>query len=488
MGSQPSPRGQSGGRKQAGPAVIRRHASELRALLMIADAVVAAATLIVLSFVRFGPEWIQLWDQYLPQPAAVLVAYAVGWVGVLLFHGLYRPRARWSIRGEAGDILRATVTMALLTLSVLFVFRLPDVSRLFLVFLFPVQYMVTLGTRALLRITFETMRKRGYNTRYTVVLGAGPRGRAYATRVEAHQELGLRISGFLDDDAAFAADLPNGWSYLGSLTRLEGILHDRVIDEVAICLPFTQWTLIDGIARLCEEEGKIVRIPMDVIERTISTGRVEELDGVPVFSLVSGPDRAVALAIKRLIDLAAGLLGLVLLSPLLAMLALAIVLDDGRPVVFAQGRVGLHGRSFRMLKFRSMRRDAEAMREALLAANEIEGPAFKITSDPRLTRVGRVIRRFSLDELPQLWNVVRGDMSLVGPRPPLPGEVAAYDLWHRRRLSMKPGMTGLWQVRSRRAADFDQWVAADLEYIDRWSLALDAQILIRTIPAALEGR
>jgi exopolysaccharide biosynthesis polyprenyl glycosylphosphotransferase len=261
-----------------------------------------------------------------------------------------------------------------------------------------------------------------------------------------------------------------------------------VIDEVAVCLPFSQWNLIDAIAHVCEEEGKIVRIPMDVLDHAVTVGRMEDLDGTPVFSLVSGPDRAIALAVKRTVDLIASAAGLVVLSPMLLIIASTIRLGDGGPVLFRQRRVGLHGRPFDVVKFRSMRPDAEERLSGLAHLNEIHGRAFKMTDDPRITRVGRFLRRSSLDELPQLLNVVRGEMSLVGPRPPLPSEVEGYDLWHRRRLSMKPGMTGLWQVRERRSADFDTWVQADLEYIDRWSLWLDVKILARTIPAAVQGR
>ena len=203
---------------------------------------------------------------------------------------------------------------------------------------------------------------------------------------------------------------------------------------------------------------------------------------------MSGPDRALALLIKRLFDAAAALVALVLLGPLLIGVALAIRVREGGPVLFRQTRVGLHGRQFEVVKFRTMEIGAHDRLSELAEHNEISGPAFKVTNDPRITRIGRWLRRTSIDELPQLWNVLRGEMSLVGPRPPLPAEVAGYDLWHRRRLSMKPGITGLWQVRDRRDPDFDRWVASDLEYIDRWSLWLDLQILLRTIPAALEGR
>jgi exopolysaccharide biosynthesis polyprenyl glycosylphosphotransferase len=466
--------------------MIRRHAYWFRALLIAADALLAVGLLVVLSLWRFGPDWSEWWREIVPLPGAFLLLYAGTWVAVLTLNGLYRPRARWTLRSEAIAIVRATVVMALVTLSVLFLFRLPEVSRLLLLVLFPAQAVATIVERAMLRLILERYRRRGNNLRFVLVLGAGPRGQAFAAKLEGHRELGLRVIGFLDSDPAVATS--ERWPLLGSLDELETILHTHVVDEVAICLPFSLWDRIDAIAGLCEEEGKIVRIPMDVMDRAMSAGRVEELDGTPVFSLVSGPDRTLALAAKRGLDLLGAVIGLVILSPVLAVIAVAIGLDGGRPVLFRQTRIGLHGRPFSVVKFRSMVVDAEARRAGLSDQNALSGPVFKLDADPRITRVGRFLRRTSLDELPQLWNVFRGQMSLVGPRPPLPDEVEGYDLWHRRRLSMKPGITGLWQVRGRRDPDFDHWVEADLEYIDKWSLWLDVQILFRTIPAALDGR
>jgi exopolysaccharide biosynthesis polyprenyl glycosylphosphotransferase len=453
---------------------------------MGADALLAITLLAGLSAWRFGEDWAVYWRQIVPVPEGLLLIYAGGWVVSLAMNGLYRPRARWSIRRETIDVLRATAVLALVTLSVLFIFRMPDVSRAFLLLLFPAQAAATVVGRIALRLLMERRRRQGKNQRYVLVLGAGPRGQAFATKLEEHRELGLKVIGFLDDTASF--QLPRGWQHLGSLEQLEDVLHTKIVDEVALCLPFSQWPLIDAIAQLCEEEGKIVRIPMDVLDRAVTTGRMEELDGTPVFSLVSGPDRTLALATKRTVDLVASLVGAVILSPVMLAIGLLVRFDDGGPVFFRQRRVGLHGRPFDVIKFRSMRPDAEARLAELEHLNEIQGRAFKITNDPRITRIGRVLRRTSLDELPQLLNVIRGEMSLVGPRPPLPSEVEGYDLWHRRRLSMKPGITGLWQVRDRSSANFDTWVEADLEYIDRWSLWLDLKILARTIPAAVQGR
>jgi exopolysaccharide biosynthesis polyprenyl glycosylphosphotransferase len=274
---------------------------------------------------------------------------------------------------------------------------------------------------------------------------------------------------------------------LGMVDDLEQILHTRIVDEVAICLPFQMEELIEGCAYLCEQEGKTVRLPVAPVERLLTTGRLESVDGIGVYSLANGPDRAVALLAKRGMDLVGSAVLLVLFSPVLGVLALLIKLDSKGPVFFRQERVGLQGRSFHVVKFRSMRTGAEEQLDELLQHNEINGHAFKLAEDPRITRVGRFLRRSSLDELPQLLNVLRGEMSLVGPRPPLPREVANYDIWHRRRLSMKPGMTGLWQVGSRHSPEFDHWVEQDLEYIDSWSLWLDLKIMARTVPAVLSG-
>jgi exopolysaccharide biosynthesis polyprenyl glycosylphosphotransferase len=223
-----------------------------------------------------------------------------------------------------------------------------------------------------------------------------------------------------------------------------------------------------------------------MLDRAFAAGRIEDLDGTPVYSLVSGPDRVAAFVVKRVFDVLVAGLALVIASPLLGAVALVIRWRDGSPVLFRQVRVGLHGRRFEVLKFRTMTLDAEERYEDLV--DQSDARAFKLTDDPRITPTGRFLRGTSLDELPQLWNVLLGQMSLVGPRPAPPREVQGYDMWHRRRLSMKPGITGLWQVSDRRTGDFDSRAQLDLSYIDRWSLWLDLKILARTVPAAFDGR
>ena len=273
---------------------------------------------------------------------------------------------------------------------------------------------------------------------------------------------------------------------LGRFEDLERVLLSRVIDEVAICLPFSAWDLVTPMVAVAEDLGKIVRVPIDLLDRSFTSGKVEELDGTPVYSLVSGPDRMLGLAMKQIVDLAGAAALLMALSPVLAAVAVAIRVSAGPPILFRQVRVGLHGRRFEVIKFRTMSTDAERRYPDLVQQSDAR--AFKLANDPRITPLGRFLRRTSLDELPQLWNVLRGQMSLVGPRPAPPREVEGYDLWHRRRLSMKPGITGLWQVTARRNPDFDNRATLDLDYIDRWSVWLDIKILARTIPAALDGR
>jgi exopolysaccharide biosynthesis polyprenyl glycosylphosphotransferase len=467
--------------------MIRRFGTELRALLMLADVLVAVVLAIILSAVLFPGDEGQFWLRAVPNWQLGLALLVSAWVLILWLHGGYRPRARWSIRSDARLIARATVWLAGLTFAFLYLARLPEVSRSYLLVFFAALLASTVATRFALRAAFGSARRRGFNRRNVLVLGTGARGRELAAKLENHAELGLNVIGFLGEETD---ELPPRWPLLGPIDDLLAVIHDRVVDEVAICLHTEDWGLIESIATTCESEGKLVRLPVAMPALSIATAHVEDLDGIPVLSLLSGPNAALALAAKRIIDVTAAAAGMVLLAPLLGGIALAVALTDGRPIFYRQERVGLQGRRFSLVKFRSMIRDADGMIDALQGQNEVSGQAFKMSADPRITRVGRFLRRSSLDELPQLWNVLVGEMSLVGPRPPLPREVATYDIWHRRRLSMKPGITGLWQVEGRHLAEFDRWVQMDLEYIDRWSPWLDIQILLRTIPAVIraEGR
>jgi exopolysaccharide biosynthesis polyprenyl glycosylphosphotransferase len=468
--------------------MIRRYAAVFRLTLAAADAVLALLVLLGAVTFRSSQASARPLDvsTSLPDTNLAIAVFIGIWIAVLWTHGLYRSRARLTNRGEIMVVLRATLVQIVITLSLLYVFKLPDVSRLLLIVVFPALAVAAIGIRIVVRELLVLARDRGRNVRYMLILGANTRAKAFADLVESHAELGLKVIGHLRADAADTGGTPVR-PVLGMIDDLEEILHSQIVDEVAICLPFSMEELIEQAAYLCEQEGKVVRMPVAPVERVLTAGRLETIDGVGVYSLANGPDRAAALLIKRLLDIAGSAFLLVVLSPLLALLAVLVKSDSPGPALFRQERVGLHGRTFHVLKFRSMCSDAEEQLEQLSRHNRIKGHAFKLDQDPRTTRVGRFLRRCSLDELPQLWNVLRGEMSLVGPRPPLPSEVANYDVWHRRRLSMKPGMTGLWQVDGRNEREFDRWVETDLEYIDTWSLWLDFKIIARTVPAVLAG-
>jgi len=464
--------------------VIRRHLMALRLGLLAADWASATAVLLLASRLRFGDgEWLQIWRRIGLDIRVVAAIFGLAWVAALWYRGLYRLRSRWQLQSEALDILRATVLVAAFTLSVLFVFKQVDVSRLFLVILFVAQPLVTLAIRAALRAWFSRLRERGRNRQYMLVVGTGNLARDFAHRVESRAGLGIVVIGHL----AVPGETPGhlGRPVLGTIEEIEQVFHEQVVDEVAVCLEPAFLRYLDPVARLAADEGKVVRVPIDPIGFPLPDAREEEFEGFVVRSLVFGQEHELGLAVKRAVDIAGSLVALVVLSPLVLATALAIRLREGPPALFRQTRVGLSGRPFTICKFRTMVPDAEERYEQVAALSDTKGAAFKMLDDPRVTPTGAFLRRTSLDELPQLWNVLKGDMSLIGPRPAPPREVAGYDIWHRRRLSMKPGITGLWQVGSRLDAHFDERAQLDLAYIDRWSLLLDLKILLRTIPAVV---
>jgi exopolysaccharide biosynthesis polyprenyl glycosylphosphotransferase len=458
----------------------------LRLGLMVADGASATIVFLLVSLARFGDgQWLGIWQRFGIDIRLAAVLFGFVWVGALWYRGLYRLRARWRLQTEAFDIIRATILVAAFALSALFVLKQVDVSRLFLLTLFIVQPVVAFAGRAILRAGFGLLRRRGYNARFMLVVGTGRLAQDFADRVEGREVLGIRVIGHLSvpGDQPHVVTRP----IVGTIDDIARIFHSETVDEVAVCLERQAAAYLTPVIRLAADEGKTVRVPIDPLGGALAGASEEEFEGMVVRSIVHDGQRELGLAVKRLIDIGGALVGLVILSPLFLGAAVLVRLRDGSPVLFRQTRIGLHGRPFTIYKFRTMVPDAEDRLEEVAHLNERSAVAFKATDDPRVTRLGRTLRRSSIDELPQLWNVLVGQMSLVGPRPPLPSEVDLYDIWHRRRLSMKPGISGLWQVEARRDPDFDRWVERDLIYIDEWSLWLDFKVLVQTIPAMLRG-
>jgi exopolysaccharide biosynthesis polyprenyl glycosylphosphotransferase len=312
-----------------------------------------------------------------------------------------------------------------------------------------------------------------------------------ARLIHDHPWWGLKLLGLIRERPAVSSEktTANGIPVLGTLAEFEIILREIQVDEVILAIDRGDLPKLEDIFLLCEEMGIRTRLVLDFFPHVLARVELDEFQGSPLLTFSTTPDDQAALILKRTVDVFLAVVLLLASAIPLAFAALFIKMTSRGPVLFRQRRCGLNGRPFTLLKLRTMVEGAEQHLDDVVHLNEHDGPVFKAANDPRLTAFGRLIRRFSFDELPQLWNVLRGEMSLVGPRPPLPLEVARYERWQRRRLSMKPGVTGLWQVSGRNdIKSFEDWINLDLAYIDNWSLSLDAKILLRTIPTVLSGR
>ncbi|HVE66030.1 MAG TPA: sugar transferase [Thermoanaerobaculia bacterium] len=376
---------------------------------------------------------------------------------------------------------------ALLTLFV-YGLRFEFVSRWFLVVFGIVTFFLLAAERVALRLLSRWVRARGYNFRTVLLVGTGPKATQLADFMEAHPHWGFRVAGYLDDDNGGEIRRSNRWPCLGRIGDLETLLGREVVDEVIFVIEKGKLGDYEQALLVAERHGVRAHVSLDIFPHVLARPVLEELDGVPLLTFTTTPSNPMQLVVKRAIDLVLSLLLFLLTLPIQALAALAIRLTSPGPIFFRQVRCGLNGRHFTLLKFRTMDAQAETRLSEIAHLNEMTGPVFKSARDPRLTPVGQMLRRLSIDELPQLWNVIVGDMSLVGPRPPLPEEVSQYLPWQRRRLSMSPGLTCLWQVSGRSEVDFDRWMALDLKYIDTWSPMLDLKILLKTVPAVLSGR
>jgi exopolysaccharide biosynthesis polyprenyl glycosylphosphotransferase len=341
----------------------------------------------------------------------------------------------------------------------------------------------------LVRRFLTQLRQSGMNWRSVVLVGSGENLRQFVRLVRSHPFWGFKLAGVVDDSGR-EARVVEGVPVLGGHSDLIALLERTPVDEVVFVPGRRSLEELAPLFRQCEEMGMRTRLSLNFFQNTIARPALDSFEEIPVVTYSPTKEMSAALLFKHAFDRVGALAMLVLLSPLLLAAAIAIKLTSASwrdPVLYGQTRCGLHGRTFTLHKFRSMRMGADRERASLQAQNEMQGPVFKIKDDPRVTPLGKILRKTSIDELPQLWNVLVGDMSLVGPRPPIPSEVEQYDRWQRRRLSMKPGITCLWQVRGRNQIPFDTWMKLDLEYIDNWSLLLDFRILCKTVYVVATG-
>ncbi len=415
----------------------------------------------------------------------------IAWHLVFYRLGLYGSRRLVSRQREARDVFWATTVGSLLISSAASIFKIPLQNPEFLLTFWTLSTLSAIIGRLGVRFVLEAARVRGRNLRNVLVVGTNKRAVGFAETIQNKPELGYQLIGYVDEEWSGTSKLRlSGGKIVADFESLNQFLSDNVVDEVVVALPFSKsYQESSRIVSICEVQGITVRFLWQFFEPKLAKAKIESFQDVPVLTLENdGAASSSQQQIKRLLDVFASATLLILLAPVLLLTALAIKLTSKGPVFFVQERVGFRKRTFRLFKFRTMVPDAEQKLAEIEHLNEVSGPVFKIKHDPRVTRIGAFLRRTSIDELPQLLNVFRGDMSLVGPRPlPIRDCQGFEEDRHRRRFSVPPGLTCLWQICGRSSIPFERWMQLDLQYIDNWSLWLDFKILLWTLPVVIEG-
>ncbi len=425
--------------------------------------------------------------EYLKIYPLVLIIWSV----LLFSYHTYHSHRTIPLRKEVLTVIRIVLVGNVLLATLAYLLPLRQLSRAWFILFGLLSALLLVLEKIFLRVMARYVRAKGLNYRTILIVGTGRRAIDVARVVEEHKYWGYKILGFVSDGHR----LSNGWAryrVYGTVPELRRLLEEgqfpEIVDEIVFAVTRKKLDEMTQIFLFCEELGIRARVAMNFFQNRLARIEVEELEGIPFLTFTTTPSNETQLALKRLLDVAVSLALLGLSLPVIVLAAMAIKITSPGSVVYKQKRIGLNGRTFTLYKFRTMIEDAHQRLGEVSHLNEMTGPVFKAKDDPRITAVGKILRKFSLDELPQLWNVLKGDMSLVGPRPPIPEEVRSYHRWQRRRLSMKPGLTCLWQINGRNNVDFDRWMQLDLQYIDNWSPSLDLKILLRTIPAVLSGR
>ncbi|HQX76229.1 MAG TPA: sugar transferase [Thermoflexales bacterium] len=414
--------------------------------------------------------------------------FTLAFVAFFLVDGVYSDRRSPSWLDQMYPIVNAATKATVLALAITFVFRPLVYSRLMIAEAGVIVIALVGLSRFILIEAAAAARRSGKGVANVLVVGAGEIGRSVLRTLVARPELGYRCVGFVDDDPGRGSADIGRFPALGSVDNVPQLLKEHKVDEVVVTLPWWAQTKILELARVCQRSNVRIRVAPSLLQLNLSRIDVDDFGGIPMISLRETRLNPVGLFIKRVIDIAFAVLILLGLSPFLGLIALLIKLESPGPVIFTQTRIGKNGEPFKVYKMRSMVVNAEEIKDELRPYNEADGPLFKIKRDPRITRIGGFIRRTSVDELPQFWNVLRGEMSVVGPRPQLPEEAAHYQDWQKERLRMLPGVTGLSQISGRSELSFDDTCMLDVYYVENWSLGLGVMLALKTLPSMLAAR
>jgi exopolysaccharide biosynthesis polyprenyl glycosylphosphotransferase len=412
------------------------------------------------------------------------------WFLIAHFLHIYRDIELRNRQQLVGDTAKVIILGVVALNAALYFVRADYISRAFILTIAAVNFVLVATGRVALLGGSRHLREKFQTFHYCLIVGLGQNARELASLIEQSEPLGLRLIGFVNPRTGAELSIGGLKSQypVFALGDAYGILQNHVVDELLFAVNNDELERLEPLIDRCHKEGIRTRVDLGFFPRTFARVHLENLRHIPLLTLGSTPNNEFALFAKRAVDLIVSALALILLSPLLLIIAILVRLTSPGPILYRQIRCGLNGRRFELYKFRSMVANADELRAELDSLNDLEGPAFKMKNDPRCTPLGRWLRKFSLDELPQLWNVLIGEMSFVGPRPPLPQEVEMYAPWQRRRLRMRPGLTCLWTLEGRNRLSFDRLVQFDLAYIDNWSLWLDLKIFLKTIPHVALGR
>ncbi len=422
------------------------------------------------------------------EKALILGAVLLSWLGVGHWIGVYERLYGQNTRAAVYDTFKQVLYGTLALLAFLFLTK-NDLSRAFISLFAALNLTVLLIYRVAAGGLRGFIRRQFGAESFCVLVGSGRKAEDIGRQLEQASEYGIRLLAFVDpwgtqkNPPRLSKEYP-----VWRLEQLPSMLLKHVIDEIVFVVDREKLADLEEIFLICDEEGVRTRVVLDFFPHVNSQVSLERFGSTPLLTFSATPDDEIRLLAKRVLDVALALISLAVLAAPMAILWLLVRITSKGPVIFRQIRCGLNGRRFVFYKFRSMVENAEDLHAGLVHLNEKDGPAFKMSNDPRLTMLGRYLRRFSIDEWPQFWNILKGDMSFVGPRPAVPSEVEQYKAWQRRRLRMRPGLTCLWAIRGRDQVDFETWMKLDLEYIDNWSLWLDLKILLHSIPRVLAGR
>jgi exopolysaccharide biosynthesis polyprenyl glycosylphosphotransferase len=409
------------------------------------------------------------------------------WCGMLYLNGMYYSMRTRKFLEIVRIIIRSSFFTFLAFGTVVFLFKLKFVSRMFFAIFVVTSLFFILSEKAALFSIMRYARKKGYNYREILIVGTGRRAAKFINKIQNHPEWGFKILGAIDDEPGRGIEKVSNVKVIGTLEDILSILHREAIDEIIFVVPRSRLSHIENTIYDCEIEGVKTTIAVDLFDLKIARSHPTELDGIPLLRFETTVAKEWQLFVKRIMDVVISGLGIVLLSPLFLIVVVSIKLTSSGPLLFKQERLGLNGRKFILYKFRTMYKGAQEALSKVEDLNMMHGGDFKKKKIKWITLVGRLLRKFSVDELPQLFNVFIGHMSIIGPRPTVPDEVEKYKSWQRRRFSMKPGITCLWQIKGRNKIGYDEWMKLDLEYLDNWSLWLDLKILFKTIPVVLFG-